>query len=424
MPDLHAHRAAWVVPVEGVPVREGVLITAGPLIAWVGPWDQRPAQYHQLAPEQITDHGYTAILPGFVNPHSHVVFHHQRGLRDGAPFMEWMTEGVIRQDWSDHAANAAACEAGFREGLAAGITTWGDNHFLLAPLAAAATVGVRALCFLELFGVLGGIPKEQASLDRRLDEAQALLTDRLRIGISPHAIYTVPPPLLDHCARRSAEEGYLLSMHLAETADERTFLTTPSGALRDWIGPKSLDTIPPFAGSFTDYLRQHRLLTDRLLVIHGVHLTPAELRDLAGAGAHLVHCPMSNARLRCGIAPVEETLRAGMNLALGTDSIASGERHDPWATMRLALLLHEASEPQRGLTDAARILEAATLGGARALHWEDEVGSLKAGKRADFVVCGLPEVPSHAARGIEAELVYSGERTRVRSVWMDATQVV
>lgn len=421
---LTLHRADWVVPVSHPAIADGAVAVRDGRIAWVGPWAKRPRPYRDLAPESTVSHGASALLPGFVNPHSHVVFHYHRGLRDGLAMVDWLQSGVVKVDWSDAERNEAACIAGFREGLQAGITTWGDNHFLLAPMRAALEVGVRAICFLEIFGVMGNLDHEEASLRRRLAEAQELTTPRVRAGISPHAIYTVPPPLLSFCAQLSREEGYLLSVHVAESADERVFLNTRGGRLRKFIGRTGRQLIPPVDGSFTAYLQAHGVLTERTLLIHGVHLDVRELKDLAKSRSTLVHCPMSNARLRCGIAPVEVALRAGVRLALGTDGVASGERHDPFETMRLALLLQEATQPATGRTTAAAMLRAATLGGAEALHQEGEIGSLSAGKSADLVALRLPGTPMHPHRSIEDEIVYGGERSRVTSVWIDGVRRV
>ncbi|MCG3152977.1 MAG: Aminodeoxyfutalosine deaminase [bacterium] len=424
MTNVQLLRAAWVVPVEGPSIADGVVAIEGGRIAWVGAWSKRPRQFRDLPESQQQHYDNAALLPGFVNAHSHVVFHYQRGLKDGTPMVDWLQQGVVRLDWSDSARNYAACVAGFREGLRAGFTTWGDNHFLLAPMQAAHETGIRATCFLEIFGVMGELEREAASLQRRLDEAASMSTDKVRAAISPHAVYTVPPALLDRCARFSREQGYLLSMHLAESPEERQFLNSTKGKLRQFIGREGSRRIPPVPGSFTDYLRQHGLLHERTLLIHGVQLEPAELAQIAKHRATLVHCPVSNARLRCGIAPIEAALKVKVPLALGTDGIASGERHDPFETMRLALLLQEALHPDGRCTTAASVFQAATLGGARALHRDQDIGSLVAGKEADMVLLELPQTPMHPSRSIEEEIVYGGERSRVRGVWIAGERVV
>ncbi|HYE77752.1 MAG TPA: amidohydrolase family protein [bacterium] len=417
------HCARWVLPIDRPAIPHGAVAIDGRMIAWVGSFAKRPRAYRALPVEQVIDHGHAALMPGFVNAHSHVLLHEARGLMDGVGFWEWLGGAIVTLDLKDPSANREACLAGFREGLAAGITCWGDNHFRLEPFQAAMELGIKATCFLEIFGIRGDVDRQRDELLAKLAQARAESNGDVVAGISPHAPYTVPPPLLELAGRLSRDEGYLLSTHLAETKEEVEFLRSPRGPVRKLMGRHSRTLIPPTDLPGTRYLKRHGCLTDRTLVVHGVHLTPPELRDLARSGATLVHCPVSNSRLRCGIAPIEEAAATGVRLALGTDSAASGERHDPFLAMGLALHLQQSLHPS-GVLDAVRLLQAATLDGARALHRDRELGSLTAGKRADLVALALLEPRRLSRRTVEEEIVYGAERSWVRGVWVDGVRRV
>ncbi|MEO7993707.1 MAG: amidohydrolase family protein [bacterium] len=417
------HRAQWALPIETPPLSDGAVAVEGDRIAWVGPWSKRPRKYRDLPAKQLIDHGHAAITPGFVNPHSHVILHYARGTADHAGFLDWFREGIITLDMGDPERNRAACRDGYLEGLNAGITCWGDNHFRLEPFEVALELGIRATCFLEVFGIRGDADKQLTDLRAKIAEGRAHETEAVRLAFSPHAPYTVPPGLLRAIGEESRASGRPLSIHLAESREEREYMTSTRGAMRRLFGRQTVKLIPPITTSLTRYLKDHHCLTERTLVIHGVHLTPDELTDCARAKATLVHCPVSNSRLRCGVAPIEDALRRKVRLAIGTDSVASGERHDPFLAMQLAYHLQQAthSEPVR-LTPAA-LLQAATLGGAIALGRGDQLGSLAAGKAADLVILALPP-PAHPHRTVEESIVLAGERSWVREVWIGGARRV
>jgi cytosine/adenosine deaminase-related metal-dependent hydrolase len=386
--------ADWVVPVEGLPIENGAIgIAADGTIAAVGVADD-------LGPGERYDG--CVIVPGFVNAHSHLEYAVYAGFGDGLPFVPWIGMHIRRKAALDLDDMVAIATVGAHECLRSGITTVGDCSFSGATAAAAAATGLRAVVYLEVFG------RDASALDR-FHEAHAriesLLSDRIRVGISPHAPYTCTIEVYRACA----ELGLPQATHLAESAAERDWLVSGVG---DW-SPLAEFLVPPPGETGIRLLAGEGLLNSGLMAAHCVQADGEEIELLATRRVGVAHCPRSNGYLGCGIAPLEDLRAAGVTLSIATDSPASTPSLDLFEELRSAIVGARSRARRPDALSAAEALELATLGGARVLGMAAEVGSIVPGKQADLAVVSLAGSPFDPIEDPVVAAVLGGSPDRV-----------
>jgi cytosine/adenosine deaminase-related metal-dependent hydrolase len=367
--------ADWVVPVEGPPIRDGAVavddvgtIAAIGTISDLGPGDHYPD---------------AVILPGFVNSHSHLEYAVYAGFGDGLDFPSWIALHIERKQRIDLADMEAIARLGALECLRSGITTVGDCSFVGAAATACADTGLRGIVYLEVFGPTDAQLAERFGPMR--DRVADVLSDDVRLGVSPHAPYTAGLDLYRSCD----ELGLPVATHLAESASETQFLLTGGGpwaALADWL-------VPPPGATGILMLEEASLLGPHVLAAHCVEADEEEIEILAARDVAVAHCPRSNALLGCGVAPLRELREAGIRVSIATDSPASTPSFDMFDEMRTAIAGARARERRPDALTAADALELATLGGARALGLDATLGSLTPGKKADLTILSLAETP-------------------------------
>jgi len=367
--------ADWVVPVEGPPIPDGaVAIDDGGAIAAVG-------TASELGPdERFPD---SVILPGFVDAHSHLEYANYAGFGDGLDFPAWIGLHIQRKRRIDLADMEAIARLGAYECLRSGITTVGDCSFSGAAASACADLGLRAVLYLEVFG--DGDGRLAESFTPMRSRIEDVLSDDVRLGVSPHAPYTCTLDLYRACG----ELGLPTATHLAESEAETEFLRTGSGP---WEVFAEL-LVPPLGTTGIRSLADAGLLGPHLLAAHCVQADEEEIALLAEHDVAVAHCPRSNALLGCGVAPLRELREAGIRVCIATDSPASTPSFDMFDEMRAAIFGARARERRPDALGAADALELATLGGARALGLDGTVGSLVPGKRADLTVLSLARSP-------------------------------
>jgi cytosine/adenosine deaminase-related metal-dependent hydrolase len=393
--------ADWVVPVEGPPIEGGAVAIENGRIVAVGSTAELGSTVH--FPEAI-------LVPGFVNAHSHLEYAVYGGFGDGlGDFAEWITQHVERKariGWDDFVDIA---RLGAAQCLASGVTTVGDCSYSGAAAIACAELGLRATVYLEVFG--SDVPRALERFARIRDRAAAAFSDRVRPGVSPHAPYSVSLDLYAACA----ELGLPVATHLSESASEVAYLTTGEG---NWSAYRDLLVKPP-GTTGTRLLAAHGLLGARVVAAHGVWLDPEEIELLAATRTGVAHCPRSNAALGCGIAPLAELRAAAVHVGIGTDSPASAPSFDFFEELRAALLSARARASRPDVLTAAETLELATLGSARALGLEPEIGSLVPGKRADLAVVSLAGSAYLPVEDPAAAVVFGGSPDRILATFVD-----
>jgi 5-methylthioadenosine/S-adenosylhomocysteine deaminase len=360
------YSADWVLPVDAPPIRDGAVAVEDGRIAAVGPAAELGRGEHFEE---------AVVVPGFVNAHTHLEYATYAGFGDGFSFVPWIGLHIERKRRLELADMEAIALLGAHECLRSGITTVGDLSFSGAAAAACAEAGLRALVYLEVFGEDAGA---LAPFHERRERLAGSLSERVRLGVSPHAPTTCSAELYAACAAL----GLPLATHLAESAAEREWVESGTG---EWASLRGV-LAEPWGRPAIPVLAEAGVLGPHVVAAHCVHLDREEVGLLAAHGVAVAHCPRSNALLGCGTAPVAELREAGVPVCIATDSPASTPSLDMFDELRAALMAARGREERPDALTAADALELATLGGARALGLADEVGSLSPGKRADLAI--------------------------------------
>jgi len=389
------YRAAWVLPIDRPPLPGGVVTVDRGTVVGVD----------EQATGPVEDLGNVAILPGLVNAHTHLELSWMRGqVKPDTSMPRWAASLMaLRRTVSHEPPEPIA--AAIAEARASGTCLVGDVTNTFATYEALADSDLSAALFRELLGFSAPDPD---AIVRTAEEQIAGLTPLawLRPSVVPHAPYSVSPALLDLIARRAGDRP--ISIHLGESPEEIEFLRDGSGAWRallESLGVWNPSWTPPACGP-VEYLDRFGLVNRRLLAVHGVQFTDAELTRLASAQATVVTCPRSNRWTGAGDPPISRFYASGVRVAIGTDSLASVTDLNLFA---------ELAEVRRLAPDvpARRLLDSATRAGAEALGFEAECGTLDPGRGAHLLAVRIPA----GARDVEEYLVSGIEPADVK--WLD-----
>jgi cytosine/adenosine deaminase-related metal-dependent hydrolase len=410
--------ASYVVPISSEPIEGGAVAFDGERIVAVGGRADVVAQFPNA---DVDDHGEAAILPGFVNCHSHLELTAMRGALDDVEhdFKSWLLKiNALRAELSDDDIVAAAI-GGAREGAAAGVTCFGDiGRFGHAGVAALKEVGLRGVVFQET-----EFSPDNRTADedfRKLGEKFEILkseeTELVRVGLSPHSPYTVGSRLFELIAQYAIINRVPLSIHAAESAEEMSLLTRGEGFFMDFYERMGLEWASLHCTPI-EYLERLGVLSTRPLLAHCVMASDSDIRRIASNRATIAHCPKSNAKFGHGYAPFEKFLDAGISVGLGSDSVASNNLCDLLEEARFAALVARNRPDRNRFISAKDVLHAATIGGAKAMGLEGEIGSLEAGKQADIAVVSLDHQAQQPVNDIYAALVFSSSgRDVIRTI--------
>lgn len=392
---MKVYAADWVLPVDGEPIAGGGVQVDGTRIAAVGPAGSLEGDVERFPG--------AAIIPGFVNAHSHLEYAVYAGFGDGLPFGPWLELHIGRKRRLDWDGMLAIARLGAAECLASGITTVADASFTGVAAQAADELGLRAIVHLEVFG--DGPGELVTRFEPNRERVAAAFSERVLLGVSPHAPYSCSVELYRECLAL----GLPVATHLAETQAERDWLLDGTGPLASY---RALFPASPGETGIR-LLANAGLLGPSLTAAHCVVVDPEEIELLARSDVGVVHCPRSNALLGCGIAPLAELRAAGVRVGLGTDSPASAPSFDMFDEVRMALSLARARGQNAGALTATEALRLATLGSAEVIGLAEEVGSLTPGKRADLCVVELSGSPFDPIDGAEVAVVLGGAPARV-----------
>jgi cytosine/adenosine deaminase-related metal-dependent hydrolase len=395
------YHARWLVPVSRPPVERGTVVVREGRIAYVGPTARAPRGVD-------VDLGNVALLPGLVNAHTHLELTAMRGFLEDLEFQPWIHRLTrARRDVLDDARLLDSARWGIAEGLRAGITTYADTCASGVVLRAMREAGVRGIMYQEVFGPDPAQCAESlAGLEARLRDLRPGETALVRLGVSPHAPYSVSDALFGAVADLARRERLPVAVHVAESADEVAYVTDGAGPFADMQRERGMRVVAR-GTTPVEALAATGVLGAGTLLIHCVRVGGPDVARIATAGCAVAHCPASNAKLGHGIAPLDEWLRAGIRVGLGSDSVASNNRMDILDEARLAVLFQRARLGDPARYTARDLLHLATLGGAQALGLGDEVGSLEEGKAADLAAFPLADsrgVPQH---DVESALVFA-----------------
>ena len=371
------YEADWVCPATVPSMRNAWVAVEGDRIASVGtgppPPNARRATYAGCA-----------ILPGFVNAHAHLELTLFQGLLENLTFADWIARLVhIKYQRCTPDAFRVSARLGAAQMIRAGVTAVGEVMDIGTGWDAMLEFGLQGVAYQEVFGPAETMAAEaMASLRVKVDRYRPQETATQRLGISPHAPYTVSRKLYEEVRDYARGERLRMTSHVAESREETAFVQDGAGPFAEAHRKRGIEVVARKC-SPVEYLDRVRLLGADMLLAHAVEVDPHDLERIRETASFVVHCPRSNSYLRHRVAAVSEMRARGIPVSLGTDSVASNESIDMFAEMRAVV------EQQTLSCDEA--FRMATIEGARALGMERDLGSLESGKRADFSVVRIAE---------------------------------
>ncbi len=379
------YHADWVLPITAPAIHRGTVAVAHDRIAYVGPRDRAPAG-------EDVELGAAVLMPGLVNAHTHLELTAMRGFLEDLEFHAWIRRLVAaRQEVMTPDMLLDSARLGVDEGLAAGITTYADTCDSGVAFDAMLERGVRGIMYQEVFGPAPATCDESlVALKAKVAALRARETSLVRVGVSPHAPYTVSDRLFAATARYAIQARLPIAIHIAESDAEQRLVVEARGPFADALLKRGI-RVEPRARTPIQLLRGLRVLDAQPLLIHCVRATAVDVHAISATGCAVAHCPGSNAKLGHGVAPLTAFLEAGIPVGLGSDSVASSNRMSILGEACLAVLQQRSRVQRPDAVPAARALRLATIEGARALGLEAEVGSLEVGKSADLAAFPLDD---------------------------------
>jgi cytosine/adenosine deaminase-related metal-dependent hydrolase len=379
------YSARWVVPVSAAPIENGAVAVEGQRLAGVGPRAEIVERFPEFKVESFDD---AIILPGLVNLHTHLELTAMRSYleKEETDFFAWLRKLTVARhelmtvDDIHVSATWGACEA-----VRAGITCVGDASYAgMMSMMALRDVGLRGVVYQESFGPDARHAKQNfEELQSKVDQMRTLQNEITRVGVSPHAPYTVCGAQLEMIAEYASTDGVPLMMHAAESAAEEQFVREGCGAFAEGLARRSIEWIPRGVSTI-QYLKQVGVLDVKPLLAHCIRVDDRDIETLLETETKVAHCPKSNAKLGHGRAPFARFLEAGIAVGFGSDSVASNNTCDILEEARFATLMARAGG---GLVPGADALRVATFG-----------RGLSEGALADLAVVsltGVHQLPSY-----------------------------
>ncbi len=396
--------ARWIIPVEPdnvVHEHHSIAIHNGRIVE-ILPTESASGRYQANETISLDHH---ALIPGFVNAHTHAAMSLFRGLADDLPLMDWLNHHIWPAEgkWVGAEFVRDGTALAVAEMLKGGTTCFNDMYFFPDDTARVATeAGIRAsvgLIIIDLPSAWAQTADEYLHKGLKLHD-DLRNNDLVTTAFAPHAPYTVADGPLEKIRTLSDELDIPVHMHVHETAHE-----VKEAMAR--YGKRPLERLANLG-----------LLTPRLMAVHMTQLLAGEIDALAQANVNVVHCPESNLKLASGHCPVYELLRKGVSVALGTDGAASNNDLDMLGEMRTAALLAKAVARDATALPAHTALRMATLNGAKALGLDAHMGSLMPNKYADMAAVDLSSLSTQPVYHPVSQMVYAATHDLVTDVWV------
>ena len=396
--------ARWVIPVDpagSILENHSIAIDNGRIAAIVPTADA----IEQIRGARTVNLPRHALIPGLVNTHTHASMSLFRGLADDMPLMTWLNDHIwpAEAKWVHEEFVADGTRLAVAEMLRSGTTCFNDMYFFPDVTARVAQqAGIRSVIGL----ILIDFPSTWASgagnyLRKGVEVQDAMRNEPLvTTAFAPHAPYSVSDEPLSRMLTLVNELELPVHMHVHETDDEI------QQSLKEY-GVRPIER-----------LKKLGLVGPSLVAVHMTHLSDEEIEQVAHGGVHVVHCPESNLKLASGFCQVQKLVDAGINVALGTDSAASNNDLDMVGEMKTAALLGKGVANNASALPAYKVLEMATINGARALGLSERIGSLKTGKEADVVAIDLGQLNTQPLFNPVSQIVYAAGREQVSDVWV------
>ncbi len=381
-------------------LQDGAVAVVGDSIAAVGPTSALEARF---SPARRIDARGQWILPGLINGHSHVPMVLFRGLAEDVPLDRWLHQFIFPAEARNVTRSFVETGArlGILEMLRAGTTTYADMYYFEDAIAQvtrqAGMRGVLGESVLDFHVPDNSTPALALSYTEkyfRRWQGDPLITP----AIAPHSIYTCSKKTLQDAAALARRYHAPILIHLAETNRERT------------------DSLAMHGATPVAYLQRLGVLGPDVVAAHCVWVDPQDIALLAHSGAGCIHNPSSNMKLASGVMPLVDLLAAGVPVGLGTDGAASNNTLDLFSEMDIAAKLQKVTRGDPSALPAEQAFALATIGGARALHMEKQIGSLEPGKKADIILLDAASPHSTPLYNLYAQLIYAVQASDVDTV--------
>ena len=407
-----ALHAGWIIPVrpKGQILEKHTLVIEDQKIKSILPTEDWKRRKKSRNMEEL-DLNSCALIPGFVNTHTHSPMSLLRGVAEDLPFDEWLKNHIwpLEDAFVNKEFVRDGTELSIAEMLLSGTTCFNDMYFFGDETARISIeTGIRA-CIGMI--VIKFPSKWASSVDEYFQKGQKIHDDfrnhpLISCAFAPHAPYSIDDQSLARISTLAEELDVQIHMHIQETKEE------------------ILQSLEEFGCSPIRRLEKLGLLSSRLTGVHLTEVSEEEINLIAQSGINVAHCPKSNLKLGCGIAPILAMEQKGLNIALGTDGAASNNELDMLGEAKMASLLAKGSNRSATVLPAETCLEMATLNGARALGLEDEIGSLEVGKTADIVAIEMGRIDNLPVYNPLVQILYSGNKTQIANVWVSGRQLV
>ncbi len=398
--------------------KQGYILINNDLIAEIGDNPVRAAELKENGTELIDASG-CVVIPGLINPHTHMFQTYMRGLGDNKPLWQWLKEDIwpsaLLMDEEDF---YLAALLGALENLRSGVTHVVDQHYVHYVRTSSDAV-LRAMCDVGIRGTLCRGFTDQAYQPELMETPARIFAamddlsarwhggeqGRLRVSLGPLNPWGCSPQLLDEVGRYSADYTMDIQIHVAETTK----------VVESTVSRYGMDNLT--------FLHQHGILGPRTQLVHGVWLNEREEDLVILTGSHLVHCPVSNMYLASGAAPVRRWLDKGINVALATDGPGSNNSEDMMETLKFAACLQRVATLDASALLPQDVLDMATRAGAQAVH-AGNTGVLAPGFKADIVLVRMDRPHLGPVHNAVSMLVFNANGNDVDTVLVDGKVVV
>ena len=417
--------AEYVLPISSAPIEQGAVVIENDVILAVGKFSEIKTQFPET---EIDDLGEAAILPGFVNAHSHLEITAMRGFLDRQEhdFAAWLLKvtKTRAEILSDEDVKLAAI-FGALEGARAGVTCFGDiGRFGIAGFEALKANNLRGILFQET-----DFSPDNKTADTDFEKLKGKFlklkeseTDLVKVGLSPHSPYTVSRRLFGKIAEYSIENDIKISTHAAESVGESILLEKGEGFFIGVYEKFGVEWEIPFCSSI-EFLDKIGVLKAKPLLAHCVKVSDSDIELIRQSDSGIAHCPKSNAKFGHGIAPLEKFLDAQIKVGFGSDSVASNNTCDVLEEARFAVLSARNLAEKKRFIEPAEALRAATLGGAKSLGLDTQIGTLETGKQADIIAISLENIAQMPIHDINSALIFASNSRDVKMTMVAGREI-
>lgn len=404
---------------NGKVIKDGAVVVEKEFIVDVGKTREILRKYPR-GYERLDAKG-KVVIPGLINTHQHAAMSLLRGYADDLPLQEWLEKWIwpIEGHMTANDIYIGALLTALESIL--GGTTTVNTMYHYTPNENEA----KAFADAGLRGVIGHVcfswrkKEDKKALEDLAKSWHNKADGRIRVSVDPHAPYTVDPEYLKELKELRGElnEKYGLEkapliwhIHVAETSDEKEKIRKAFN-----IEPK---------GGVMEYLDSLGVLDEKVIAAHCVALTEGDIMAMKRRGVKASHNPISNLKLASGVSPVPKMLEQGITVSLGTDSPCSNNTADMFEVMKMAAILHKGVNKNPAMMAASQVLDMATLSGAKALCWDNEIGSIEVGKKADLAIVNFAKPHLRPIYNEVSHLVYAAKSADVETVLINGRMVM